>query len=257
MKVSISKTNRDYFYSLLGFLIIIMLWQILSMHYNPVLVPSPRETAAAFNEIWSSGALAENLAISFKRQSLGLAFGLAAGLGSGVVAGLNRRLELTIGPLVNSLMAIPAIIFVVMAMVWFGMGSTMAAFLVALLVFPIMHLNTLEGFKSIDRSLLEMGRVYRLPAWHTMKKIYLPGLTNSLVAGFSLAAASSVRLTVMAELLGAREGIGQKIAISRAYMETERLFAWVLVLIGILVILELVLIRPLNRFSLRWKQSYE
>jgi NitT/TauT family transport system permease protein len=90
-----------------------------------------------------------------------------------------------------------------------------------------------------------------------VKKIYLPGLTYSVVAGFSLATASSVRLTVMAELLGAREGIGQKIAISRAYLQIDNLFAWVLVLILIIVLLEWFIIRPLNKFSARWKENYQ
>ena len=163
-------------------------------------------------------------------------------------------MELILQPLVNTLLAVPAIVFVVMAMVWFGMGTLMTVFIVALLVYPVMHLNTLEGFKSIDRDLLEMAKVYRMPTWKKINKIYLPGLAHSLIAGLSLSIASSVRLTVMAELLGAREGIGQKIAISRAYMETENLFAWVLVLILILVGLELLLIKPLNAFTVRWKK---
>lgn len=257
MIISTSKNKSDYFYTSLGFLLILMIWQLLSMRYNSVLVPSPRETLIGLKDIWSSGALTDSLTISFQRQLAGLTIGLLIGISSGVIAGLNRGFELMIQPFINALLAIPAIIFVVMAMVWFGMGTSMAIFLVALLVFPIMHLNTIEGYKSIDHSLLEMGKVYKLPLFHTITKIYLPGLTHSLIAGFSLATATSIRLTVMAELLGAREGIGQKIAISRAYMETEHLFAWVLVLVAILIMVELILIRPLNSYSLRWKNNYE
>ena len=155
-------------------------------------------------------------------------------------------------PLVNALITIPAVIFVVMAMVWFGMGTTMAVFLVALLVFPIMHINTVEGFKSIDPNYLQMARVFRVPTLVRFKKIYLPGVMHSLLAGISLSTATSIRLTIMAELLGAQDGMGQRIAISRAYLETEQLFAWVLVLLLIMISLEWLLIRPLNNMANRW-----
>jgi NitT/TauT family transport system permease protein len=252
-----SSKNSDYRYTILGVLIIVLCWHLLSMHYNRVLMPSPVDTIRALIDIYSNGELIENLKISFNRQIIGLAVGAILGIGTGIVAGINHKIELIIQPLIKILLAVPAIVFVVMAMVWFGMGSTMAIFLVSLLVYPIMHVNTVQGFKAIDRNLLEMAKVYCLPAVIKVKKIYLPGLTYSVVAGFSLATASSVRLTIMAELLGAREGIGQKIAISRAYLETENLFAWVLVLIFIIVLLEWFIIRPLNKLSSRWKERYQ
>ncbi len=46
--------------------------------------------------------------------------------------------------------------------------------------------------------------------------------------------------------------MGQRIAISRAYLETEQLFAWVLVLLLIMISLEWLLIRPLNNMANRW-----
>lgn len=249
----ISRAKRGYPYKLLGGGLILVAWQLLSMKYPAVMFPSPASTWDALRALVASAELQTNLVISFQRQVTGLGLGVALGILTGVLSGLGRALEYTLQPLVNSLMTIPAIVFVVMAMVWFGMGSLMVVFLIALLVYPVMHINTVEGFKSIDKSLLEMARVYEVPGFVKVTKIYLPGLVRSLVAGFSLATASSVRLTVMAELLGAREGIGQRIAISRAYLETEKLFAWVLVLVVIVVSLDWLLIRPVNAFAARWQ----
>lgn len=250
MTVSTTSLNRRYFYAI-GVLLLVSIWQLMSNHYPEVLVPSPWETGQALLRIYQSGDLIANLAITFRRQLTGLGLGLLAGLASGLLAGALPRLELILQPLVSLLLAIPAIILAVMAMVWFGMGSNMAIFLVALLVFPIMHTNTVEGLKSIDPALIEMSRVYRLPLPLALRKIYLPGMLHSLIAGFSLSMASSIRLTVMAELLGAREGMGRQIATARSYLETAELFAWVLILLTILAGLEFLLIRPLRRWSSR------
>ncbi len=252
MQRSISNHKYDILYKILGAGLIILLWQILSMLYMSVLVPSPAETLTALKKLLISGEILENLKISFQRQIVGLLIGVVFGTLTGLMAGLKRPVELMMAPLVNALITIPAVIFVVMAMVWFGMGTTMAVFLVALLVFPIMHINTVEGFKSIDPNYLQMARVFRVPTLVRFKKIYLPGVMHSLLAGISLSTATSIRLTIMAELLGAQDGMGQRIAISRAYLETEQLFAWVLVLLLIMISLEWLLIRPLNNMANRW-----
>lgn len=253
MSSSTSSPNKNRLYVLLGTIALGVFWQVMSLNYNSVIVPSPYETFLALVDIIKNGELKTNLLISFKRQITGLTIGVLCGTATGILAGIIRPLEYFMLPVVNCLISIPAIIFVVMAMVWFGLGTTMAVFLVALLVFPLMHINTLEGFKSIDRSYLEMAKVFKIPVLVKLKKIYLPGIVHSFIAGFSLSAASSVRLTIMAELIGAKEGMGQKIAISRSYLETDVLFAWVIIIIIIIIMLEWLVIRPLNRFANSWK----
>ncbi len=253
MPNSTTSLNKKYY--LFGIVLLVMGWQLISMRYSQVLVPSPAETLQALALLFKSGELRGNLMITFKRQVCGLCVGIAAGLFSGVLAGCMKRLELLMQPLISFLLAVPAIIFVTMAMVWFGMGTKMTVFLVALLVFPVMHTNTVEGLKSIDHDLLEMAQVYQLPLLHTIEKIYLPGMRYCLIAGFSLATASSIRLTIMAEMLGAREGMGQRVAIARSYLETEQLFAWILILLTILVSLEFIIIRPLKRWISQGQQA--
>ncbi len=255
MKVSITKGNKEYLYYILGIFLIILGWQMLSLLYNQVIIPSPVQTIQALFFIFKSGELKENIFISFKRQIGGLSLGVLVGLCSGLLAGCFRKLELLVQPLVNILMSVPAIVFVVMGMVWFGMGTKMTIFIVALLVFPVMHINTVEGFKSIDSTLIEMAQIYKLPLISTISKVYIPGMFHGLIAGFSLSMASSIRLTIMGELLGAREGIGQRIAIARAYLETDHLFAWIIVLLTILIGMEYLLIRPLRCLASRWQVS--
>lgn len=240
-------------YGALGIGMVLLIWQLLSMNYSSILVPSPAEALNALWGITQSGELSANFLISLKRQLTGLILGLIIGTATGLVSGICRPVQYTMQPLVNILMAVPAVVFAVMGMVWFGMGTYMAVFLVALLVFPVMHTNTVQGIHSIDRSLLEMAEVFRVPAGVKIRRIYLPGFSYSFLAGFSISVATSVRLTVMAELLGATEGMGQAIAISRAYLETEKLFAWVIVLVIIVIGLESLVFKPLHRYTTRWQ----
>jgi NitT/TauT family transport system permease protein len=246
--MNFSINDKRLWYAIgIGF--VLLGWQLLSVRYNKVIIPSPVETLQALKEIIRSGELAENLRITFTRQLMGLSIGLITGTVTGVVAGIFKKVEWMIQPTITFLLSVPAIIFVTMLMVWFGMGTKLAVFLVALLVFPVMYTNTASGINSIDPDLKQMADVYRMPLLKRLSKIYLPGMRGHLITGISLGLASSLRLTIMAEMLGAAEGMGQRIYISRTYLETEKLFAWVGVLLIILVLLEFLFMRPLRKWT--------
>jgi NitT/TauT family transport system permease protein len=245
--MNFSTDNRNLWYAL-GVALLLLGWQLLSIIYSQVLVPSPLETWHALTGIIHSGELTANLKVTFSRQITGLSLGLTIGIFTGLVAGIFKRVGLMLQPMITFLLSVPAIIFVTMAMVWFGMGTKMTIFLVALLVFPVMHTNTASGINSIEPQLKQMADVYRMPLLKKLSKIYLPGMRGHLVTGFALGLASSLRLTIMAEMLGAADGMGQRIYISRIYLETERLFAWVGVLLIMLVMLDFLFIRTLKKW---------
>ncbi len=243
-----STTNNRIWY-IIGIGLVLAGWQLMSMRYSIVIIPSPVETLRAIIQIVINGELTENLKITFSRQLMGLILGLTVGTVTGVFAGIFKKVELIIEPTIIFLLSVPAIILFTIAMVWFGMGTKMAVFIVSLLVFPVMHTNTATGIHSIDTELKQMADVYRMPAFKKMTKICIPGMRGHLITGFSLGMASSVRLTIMAEMLGAEDGMGQRIFISRAYLETENLFAWVVILLIILILLEFFTIRPLKKWA--------
>jgi NitT/TauT family transport system permease protein len=228
-------------------------WQALAMVSHPLIVASPLSTFKALFGMLNSNELEKSLVITLNRQLMGLALGVLAGTFLGVLGGLKNSLDSMIMPAINTVLATPSVIFVVIAMVWFGQGSTQVVFVTALLVAPIMYLNSVKGIHAIDGNLLQMVKVYRVPWKVRMLKLYLPGLLNGFIAGFSLSVASSLRITIMAELLGAQNGIGNAIFITRGYLETDKLFAWTITLVILVAIMEAVVFNPLQKYSNKWQ----
>lgn len=253
MMASIIKLITERKYYILGIAILVAGWQALAMASHPLIVASPLATVKAFTGMLNSGELGKSLVITLNRQLLGLAVGVVAGTLLGVLGGIKSSLDSMIMPAINAVLATPSVIFVVIAMVWFGQGSTQVVFVTALLVTPIMYLNSVKGIHSIDSNLLQMVKVYRVPWKVKMFKLYLPGLLNGFIAGFSLSVASSLRITIMAELLGAQNGIGNAIFITRGYLETDKLFAWTITLILLVAIMETVVFNPLHKYSKKWQ----
>ena len=84
-----------------------------------------------------------------------------------------RRAEELLAPLVAVVKAVPVASFVILALVWLP-SRGLAFFISALMVFPPVYLNVLEGIKRTDAALLEMARVFRVPFSRTLRGIYLP-----------------------------------------------------------------------------------
>jgi len=252
MPVFTTKANKNKLLKAAGIFLIFFCWFIISLFSHPLIVPSIPQTFQALYKLIISGEAVSCFLITIKRQLTGLGLGVLIGVTLGIFGGLNRSFHTIFMPVINTILATPNVIFVVMAMVWFGVGSTQVIFVIALLIFPIMYMNSVKALHSLDQDLLQMAQVFRVPRRIKIKKIYLPGILHGFIAGFTLSAASSLRIAVFAEVFGAPNGIGLAVTIARSYLEIDKLFAWAILLILIVTTIESLIIKPVERYIKKW-----
>ena len=78
-------------------------------------------------------------------------------------------------------------------------------------------------------------------------------MTSPVLAAATVTFVSAMRVAVMAELIGATDGIGREVSQARTNLETADLFAWTLVLVVLVIALETFIMRPLMKRQLRWR----
>ncbi len=244
-------------YGIAGVAAILVGWQLLSLTVNPAIMASPAETAKALAGLAWDGTLWVQVLITLKRLVIGLAIGAAAGWVLGVLAGLEPRLRSFLEPFRWVGMTIPAVVVAVLAMLWFGLGDFTVIFIVAFIVVPTMYVNTLAGVLAIDRRLVEMGDVYHFPRRLMLTEVYLPGIASPALAGLTLATGIGVRAVVLAEVLAAMSGIGHAFSRAMSYLETPEIYAWVVVLLALMAVIEFGALRPLKRRAMRWRKGPE
>jgi NitT/TauT family transport system permease protein len=250
-----SYRRSQFLFGTLGVVAILVGWQLLSMMVSPAIMASPGDTAVALARLAWGSELWLQLLITLKRLVIGLAIGAATGFILGVLSGLEPRLRAFLEPIRWVGMTIPAVIIAVLALLWFGLGDVTVIFVVAAIVVPLVFVNTVAGVLAIDRRLVEVGHVYRFP-WHLqLSQVYLPGIASPVMAGLTLAAGVAVRAVVLAELLGAMNGIGYAFSRAMSYLETPLLFAWIVVLLILMAVLEFGVLRPLKRRTMRWRRG--
>ncbi|MBS3946944.1 MAG: ABC transporter permease subunit [Dethiobacter sp.] len=240
-------------YLYLGGVIVVLLgWEIVSLTVAAEALPRPREVWNGLMLLHTNGKLWQHLPISLYRTLMGFGLGAALGFIAGALAGFSKPLYCLLKPLTGALLSFPAVAVVMVGMVWFGMGSTLAVVITALFTFPLVYRSTVEGVRLMDARLLEMAAVFRLSKWALWWNIYLPALATALLAGFAFAAGTAFRKTVMAELLGSHDGVGYAMAMTRFNLETAELFAWVMVCLFVVAGIELLAVRPAHKYLRLW-----
>lgn len=242
-------------WSVLGIVLLLLAWHFTAVHLGPLLMATPVQTARALAVLVTSDAFHHHAITSLFRILAGVGLGIATGFTLGLLAGRFARLRALLEPLRWLLMSVPGVIVVVLAMLWFGMGTAMVVFITLVLIAPGMYVNTLKGLLLVDPALLEMARVYRFGRWRQLRHVVLPALTAPLCAALLIATCGGVRLVVMAEVLGATNGAGFALANARSTFDAGELYAWVVLVLGLVAVLELGLLRPLQQRLTRWQQA--
>ena len=188
-------------------------WQLLSLFVDPVYIASPASTVRALAGLaWGSTLWVAARSSRSSGWSSAWRWERPRAWVLGVAAGSGPRVRAFLEPVRWVGMTIPVVIVAGLALLWFGLGDFTVMFVVALIVLPTMYVNTVEGVLTIDRRLVEMGRVYRFPRGLLCGEVYLPGVASPSIAGLTLATGIAVRAVVLAEVLAAANGIGHAFA---------------------------------------------
>ena len=246
--------KQKIIYSAVGVFLLLVLWQIMSFFMPKLVVASPVDTFITLAGMISDKAFWYHLSISAARIFSGIIIGSFIGFLFGIIAGFNKKVKYILNPLKWVLMSVPAVITVVLAMLWFGMGTKMVIFITSLMLSPLVYVNTVKGIEMVDDSLLEMAQLYRLNLILKLKHVYIPAISGPLVSALTLVIGTGVRIVVLAEVLGTSEGIGYSLSLARTNLEIPELFSWVIICIGVVAFIEFVFLKPFQDYVLRWKK---
>jgi putative hydroxymethylpyrimidine transport system permease protein len=195
---------------------------------EPFLVPSPAEIADA---LWESRSLlAENAWVTLREMLLGLALALMVGVGSAVAMHLSEPLRLALYPLIVASQTIPVLAIAPILVVWLGFGIAPKLWVIALVCFFPITVNTLAGLRSVDPEATKMMRTLDASRAQILWRLEAPSALPSFFSGAKVAVAIAAIGAVFAEWVGSDAGLGHMILVDNAQLETARLFAAIVVL---------------------------
>ncbi|GAA3981681.1 ABC transporter permease [Comamonas faecalis] len=236
-------------------LLFVALWELGAGYYGPLILPDPLSTFATLKSLVASGAAWPELLTTARRALLGLLLAVAVGSSAGMLAGLSMTAAMVSRPWVTLLLGMPPIAWLVLAMLWFGMGDGTPVFTVFVACLPIVFIGALQGTRTLDLHLKDMARAYHLPWRMRVFDLYLPHVAAYLFPAWITALGSSWKVAVMAELLATSDGVGAALAVARSHLDMGASLAWIGLVVASLLLLEYGLMEPIKRELERWREA--
>ena len=172
------------------------------------LMPPPSQIAHVFAALAKSGDLFQHVAATMARVGLGFIFGAIVGTLLGAASGAVTIVRDTLDPTVQALRAIPSIAWVPLFILWFGIFETSKITLISVGVFFPVYLGVMAAIGSVDRKLIEVGRIFRLSPLALTRRVLLPAILPAWIVALRTGLGLGFMFVVAAEIMGASEGLG-------------------------------------------------
>lgn len=227
----------------------IAVWFLLAFAVgNKIILAGPVETVKAFVTMLGKESFYMTVAGSLLRIGAGFLLGFSAAVLLAAVSSRFMWVEELFNPFMNLIKTIPVASFVVLLLIWWG-ASFLAVAICFLVVLPNIYISTLEGLKNADVRLLEMAQVFRLSRWNCFFYIYRPALKPFLFSSLKISLGMCWKSGVAAEVIGTPDySIGERLYLSKVYLDTADLFAWTAVIILLSMLFEMLVLRLAESF---------
>jgi ABC-type nitrate/sulfonate/bicarbonate transport system permease component len=214
--------------------------------------PAPSTILAALWRMLLSGELIEHILISLQRISIGFLLGGVPAVLIGIAMGISRPVRALIDPLITATFPIPKSAILPFILLIFGLGELSKVVMVAIGVFFPIAINTTAGVLQIPSIYRDVGKSFNASHWDTFRTIALPGALPFIMTGIKLGAGLALILIAVAEMVGAKSGIGYMIWSAWETFAVAKMYVglFVIALIGFGVSLVL---HEVERWVIPWK----
>jgi NitT/TauT family transport system permease protein len=239
-KSKVNRTLRRIGWNLLPpltFVAIVALWSLSIRIFNipPYLLPGP---GGVFQRlITDAGMLWNNALVTMTEILLGFGLTLVTAIPLGLVIALSPLAKQVLYPPIILLQLVPKIAVAPLFLVWLGFGMESKVVLTVLMTFFPLLIASISGFQILDTRLLYLTKSMGATTWQTFRYLRVPAALPVIFSGVKTSATIAATAAIVAEFVGANEGLGYVLLKGTSTMDIELTFAVLVVLtiIGILI----------------------
>ncbi|WP_106496471.1 ABC transporter permease [Lentibacillus sp. Marseille-P4043] len=240
---------------ILFFVSLILIWQgvVLIGFWPESMIPSPLSVAESIYDGLRDMTLVYDILASFRHLLIGLAISLVIGTILGVLLAKVKTADETLGTMILALQSVPSIVWVPLAIIWFGFGETAIIFVVIIGGTFVMTMNMRIGIKNVAPIYLKAARTMGSRGMDLFFKVVIPAAIPHAVTGVRLAWAFSWRALMAAELLSTGPGLGYTLSYASDFNNMS-LVIGIIIIIGVIgsVVDQFVFQRIENKVLKRW-----
>lgn len=210
----------------------LIIWQVLSLIIsNKIMFVGPVETFLSLISMIPTSAFWISILNTLLRIVLGYILGACLGIILSSISYKFSFIDDFLSPVLLFLKAVPVASFVIILLIWMG-NKNLSVIISTMIVFPIIYSNTLTGLKNANKKLIEMSNVFHMRFIDKVRFLYYPEIKEQLKTSMVLSSGMAWKSGVAAEVIAQPlQTIGNNMYVSKIYLDTDKLFAWTIVII--------------------------
>lgn len=195
---------------LVSVLVFLIVWEWLSKSetVDPILVPAPTDVASAFGSLLNTYFFWDAAWVTAQEALIGFGAGVAAAWILGTLIGLFPVVNRAIFPLVVAIEIVPRVALAPVFLSWFGFGITSKIVMAAAICFFPVLINVVLGLESVSKDARALMRSFGASKWEEYRKLLLPASLPAIFASLKVAITFALTGAIVAEFVGANEGLG-------------------------------------------------
>ncbi len=224
-----------------GLLILAAAWEIASFFVPHFIFPPVPAIIARTVEILITGSLLADVLTTAARIFAGLIGAFLCGCILALAIGRSRAIENLLTPVLTFFQGIPALSWVVFAIIWFHGTEFRIFFIMVMTTLPAFTFQILDAFRSMSKDLLEMTLSFRPSRAILFRFLIVPTIVPGILTAFKVNLGNAARVVVVAELVGATGGVGYELLRQQQLFDMAGAMAWTLQLVLFVLIFQQII----------------
>jgi NitT/TauT family transport system permease protein len=237
----------------------LLAWEILAgglglgvQAIDPVFFSRPSRVAIDLYQGIRDDEFTADFAFTLEASMWGLVLGMISGIAVGFLFAylpfLNRMFE----PLMIGFNSLPRPALAPVVVLIFGLGISSKIVLSWSIVFFVVFYNTYAGIQAVDPDLVKAARAMGSNKFQVLRYVVLPSVFSWVFAALRVSVAFALVGAVVGEFVGSTKGLGYQMMAARGFLNSDRVYAILLILMAIGVVLTEVS-KIAERRLLRWR----
>ena len=233
---------------------LIAIWALVAAMVQSRLLPGPLAVGAVTLADLRSGELPFQMSCTLARVTGSFAIAMLLGAIAGYAMGRSKTLDRYADPWLIVLINMPALVTIIFAYIWIGLDETAAILAVAINKLPNVIVVMREGARALDPELDEMARAFKFSWLTRIRQVVIPQLAPYLAASSRSGLSIVWKIVLVVELIGRPNGVGFVLGSAFSLFDMARILSYAICFIALMLVIESLLVQPLERRANRWRR---
>jgi NitT/TauT family transport system permease protein len=233
---------------------LIAVWALAAALAQSRLLPGPLTVGAATLADIRSGELPFQMCCTLGRVISSFAIAMVLGTIAGYAMGRSKTVDRYADSWLIVLLNMPALVTIIFAYIWIGLNETAAILAVVINKLPNVIVVMREGARALDPELDEMAKAFQFTWFSRMRHVVIPQLAPYLAASSRSGLSIVWKIVLIVELIGRPNGVGFVLGSAFSLFDMAKILSYAISFIVVMLVIESLLVQPLERRAIRWRR---